>query len=76
METHLRNFVVIPYDHEIARSYGRIQAGLKRNGTQIGASDAWIAACAVRHDTPLVTHNHKHFRQVADLEVITKTVGQ
>ena len=30
LETTLRNFVVIPYDHEIARSYGRLVA--KRQG--------------------------------------------
>jgi predicted nucleic acid-binding protein len=74
LETQLRNFVVIPYDHEIARSYGRIQADLTRNGTQICVNDAWIAACAVRHATPLVTHNHKHFKHVADLDVITREV--
>ena len=72
LETQLRNFVVIPYDHEIARAYGRIQASLRKNGTLIGVNDAWIAACALRHATPLVTHNQKHFRRVADLEVITK----
>ena len=27
LETTLRNFVVIPYDHEIARCYGRLGAG-------------------------------------------------
>jgi len=72
LETQLRNFVVIPYDHEIARTYGKIQASLRKNGTMIGVNDTWIAACALRHGTPLVTHNHKHFVQVPDLEVITK----
>ena len=32
LETTLRNFVVIPYDHEIARCYGRLTAERKRNG--------------------------------------------
>jgi len=74
LETQLRNFVVIPYDHEIARAYGRIQASLRKNGIKIGVNDAWIAACALRHATPLVTHNHKHFEPVAGLEVISKQV--
>lgn len=57
LETTLRNFVVIPYDHEIARCYGRLMAGRKRSGKPISLHDAWIAACAVRHDVSLVTHN-------------------
>lgn len=54
LETALRNFVVIPYDHEIARCYGRLMAERRRNGKSITPKDAWIAACAVRHAFPLV----------------------
>ena len=32
LETNLRNFVVIPYDHEIARCYGRLVAERQRKG--------------------------------------------
>ncbi len=71
LETTLRNFVVIPYDHEIARCYGRLLAERKRNGKPIAPNDAWIAACAARHDVPLVTHNAKDFIGITDLEVIT-----
>ena len=70
LETTLRNFLVIPYDHDIARCYGRIVAG--RKGRPISCADAWIAACAVRHDIPLVTHNAKDFDVIADLHVITE----
>ena len=72
LETTLRNFAVIPYDHEIARCYGRLVAERKRSGRRIAPNDAWIAACAVRHGTPLVTHNDKDFRGISGLEVITK----
>jgi len=61
LETTLRNFLVIPYDHEIARAYGRIIADSERSGRRMGLGDAWIAACAVRHGLPLVTHNAKDF---------------
>jgi tRNA(fMet)-specific endonuclease VapC len=56
LETTLRNYMVIPYDHEISRCYGRLVAERKRNGKPIAPNDAWIAACAVRHSVPLVTH--------------------
>ena len=72
LETTLRNFVVIPYDHDIARCYGRIVAGRERKGHPISLSDAWIAACAVRHGVTLVTHNAKDFDAIADLHIITE----
>ncbi|MBM3300130.1 MAG: type II toxin-antitoxin system VapC family toxin [Deltaproteobacteria bacterium] len=55
LESTLRNFVVIPYDHEIARYYGVIVAQRERKGRPISFSDAWIAACALKHGVSLVT---------------------
>ena len=72
LETTLRNFVVIPYDHEIARFYGRLVAERKHNGKAIAPNDAWIAACAARHGVPLVTHNSKDFMGITALDVITE----
>lgn len=74
LESNLRNFVVIPYDDEIARCYGRLVAERQRNGMPIAPNDAWIAACAVRHATPLVTHNAKDFESITGLELITETI--
>lgn len=71
LEMRLRNFVVIPYDHEIARCYGRLMAERKRNGQPVAPNDAWIAACAVRHAVPPITHNAKDFEDITSLEVIT-----
>ena len=73
LETTLRNFVVIPYDDEISRCYGRLMAERKRNGQPIAPNDAWIAACAIRHAVPLVTHNKKDFTGITSLEIITET---
>ena len=72
LESILRNFVVIPYDFEIAKCYARIVAARERKGKPISFADAWIAACAVRHAVPLVTHNVRHFEEIDGLEVITK----
>ena len=38
----------------------------------IDPNDAWIAACALRHQVPLVSHNAKHFREIASLNLITE----
>jgi tRNA(fMet)-specific endonuclease VapC len=74
LETTLRNFLIIPYDHEIARTYARVLVVTEKLGRPISSNDAWIAACAVRHGVPLVTHNAKHFEFVSQLELITETV--
>lgn len=72
MEGVLKNYVVIPYDNEIAKYYGKIVAERQRNGKPISCSDAWIAACAVRHHVPIITHNVKDFESILDLKVITE----
>ena len=72
LETILRNFVTIPYDHEIARCYGRLVAERQRAGRPIAPNDAWIAACAVRHGVPLLTHNARDFECISGLDVITE----
>lgn len=72
LETTLRNYVVIPYDHEIARCYGWLVAYRELGGRQIASNDAWIAACAVRHNIPLITHNARHFRGIPSLDIITE----
>ena len=70
LETQLRNFIVIPYDHEIAKCYGRIVVERQKKGRRSEIHDAWIAACAVRHSIPLIT-NDRHFENITELKIIT-----
>jgi predicted nucleic acid-binding protein len=35
-------------------------------------ADCWIAATALRHGVPLLTHNHNHFAHVRDLITISE----
>jgi tRNA(fMet)-specific endonuclease VapC len=74
LEATLRRFVVIPYDAEIARHYGRALAERQRIGRPIETNDAWIAACASRHAIPLVTHNAGDFRDITSLDIISEQV--
>ena len=74
LDETLHNFVVIPYDYEIARCYGRVVNERRRLGRQISSNDAWIAACAVRHGTPLLTHNARDFENITGLELITESI--
>lgn len=72
LEATLRNLVVIPYDAEITRHYGRALAERQRIGRPIETNDAWIAACATQHQIPLVTHNSGDFRDIPSLELISE----
>lgn len=74
LETTLRNFVVVPYDHDVARCYGRLVTERETQGKPIQPNDAWIAACAVRHAVPLVTHNARDFEGITSLDIITEKV--
>ena len=75
LEAVLHNFVVIPYDHEIARCYGRLVAERQQSGKPIASNDAWIAACAVRHGVSLITHNAMDFQGITGLQTITENVS-
>lgn len=76
---HLRNIearvlpavTVLPYDVEIARVYGGLQAQLEEAGRGLADADLQIAATAVHHGLELVTGNLRHFRRVTGLRLCT-----
>ncbi len=68
LEEHLKNFVVLPYSNEIAR----VVVERERMGRPVNWPDAWIAATAVWHRTPLVTHDGD-FAGITGLQLITES---
>jgi predicted nucleic acid-binding protein len=70
LERHLQYLVVVPYDLEPCREYGRVKASLPP-GRAVSANDLWIATCAIRHSIPLLTHNRKHFDGIPRLKVLS-----
>ena len=44
----------------------RILGTLRRTGKEVGYSDPFIAACAIRRGLAVVTGNQRHFRFVID----------
>ena len=75
LEARLRAAVIIPYDIEVCKSYARLVALKTAEGSDrtIRDNDRWIAACALRHELPLVSHNRKHFEDIPDLTLISET---
>lgn len=69
LEQTLATYVVIPVDIELCRQWGMLRAQQRTIGQTIAPQDAWIAATALRHRIPLVTHNPSDFRPVPNLDV-------
>ena len=60
---------VLPYDDNIASTYGKIRAFLEREGIMIGPLDMLIGAHALSMKAILVTNNHREFERIPGLKV-------
>ncbi len=70
----LHHFEVLRYDDATAQIWARIRAERDRQGRPMAAQDAWVAACALRHSYPLVTHNAVDYVGVTGLTVVNEAV--
>ncbi len=68
-KVELARHLVLPYDDALAWGWARMMC---MKGRSMEAGDAWIAATALRHGLPLVTHNRKHFEGIPGLTVISE----
>jgi tRNA(fMet)-specific endonuclease VapC len=71
LEQYLSNHLIIPVDQPLCREWAQLRAARQSAGRVISPQDAWIAATALRHDLPLVTHNTKDFLEISNLQLIT-----
>lgn len=67
LEAFLLPLEIAPFDAESALAYGKIRAGLEKQGKPIGGMDMLIAAQAIAQDYTLITHNLKEFQWVSGL---------
>ncbi len=68
----LKDFIVIYSDRALCLKWAETMQSAKRNGRPIQTADAWIAATALLHDIPLVTHNYKDYAGIDGLKIITE----
>jgi predicted nucleic acid-binding protein len=76
LEKQLKNYVVLPYDYDVCLAWAHLRADCELDGFRVPDLDAWIAACALRHDCALATNNGSHFLQIKGLIVICPTIPQ
>ena len=65
LEQFISRFVVIPYEHELARMWARVMTHCRSRSRRLESGDAWIAATAVHRQIPLLTHD----RDLTNLEI-------
>lgn len=68
LQQHLAGYAVLAYDDAMSWEWARL---MSRKGRPISGADAWIAATALCYESPLVTHNARHFEDIAGLEVLS-----
>lgn len=66
----LRKVLVLPYDAEVVRAWGRLVAEMERRGRRVSENDGWIAACCLSRGLPLMTRNRAHFQHVPALRLV------
>ena len=70
LEQFLLPLVILDFNHEAARAYGRLRALLEAQGRVIGALDMLIAAHALSQSLPLATNNVREFSRISGLKVL------
>lgn len=65
----LANMEILDFDVDAADCYGKIRAGLEKNGTPIGPLDMMIAGHAQSLGYTVVTNNVKDFSRVSALKI-------
>jgi predicted nucleic acid-binding protein len=49
--------------------WAHIRAERTKAGLPIAAQDAWVAACAIRHNAALLTNNKADYASISDLQL-------
>ncbi|MGG6270437.1 type II toxin-antitoxin system VapC family toxin [Leptolyngbya sp. AN03gr2] len=71
LEQYLSNYLIIPTDQLLCEAWASVRVDRQNAGRPISPQDAWIAATAIRHNLPLVTHNARDFRAISNLQLLS-----
>jgi len=68
---HLAKYTVLPVSREICKKWAEVSWIARRKGRPIQTADAWIAACALHYQVPLITNNSSDYTMVDNLHLLT-----
>jgi tRNA(fMet)-specific endonuclease VapC len=69
----LLDFGVVHSDEGLCEIWAEIRYDAHKYGNPIDTADAWVAAVALLFDIPLVTNNRRHFENIKNLKIISKS---
>jgi tRNA(fMet)-specific endonuclease VapC len=71
-ELYLRRYVVQHSERALCLKWAEVKHVTNRRGAPIDTADAWVAATALLHGAPLVTHNAGDFAGVEGLTIVSE----
>jgi len=71
LRLYVERFVLLPYSRRLCTMWAEVTVAAQERGRRIECADAWVAATALRHDVPLVTHNRADYLGVSGLTLIS-----
>ena len=63
---------IVPLDDGICRIFARERRRLRAAGNIISDFDLLIGSTALRHNLTLLTNNHRHFRRMQGLNIVSE----
>lgn len=74
LEASIRTVIIIPYDLGVCRAWASLCDAKNPDGSSrtFENNDRWIAACAIHHKLPLISHNRSHFEGIPGLDLISE----
>jgi tRNA(fMet)-specific endonuclease VapC len=72
LRLYLERFVILPYRRRLCTIWAEVTVAVQSRGCRIECTDAWIAATALWHDVPLVTHNRGDYLGAPGLKLISQ----
>jgi len=71
LRLYLAKFVILPYTRKLCTVWAEVTVAAQLRGCRIECADVWIAATALLHSVPLITHNCNDYLGVPDLKLIS-----
>jgi predicted nucleic acid-binding protein len=62
--------LILPFTKPVAEKSAEIYHNLRLKNKMIEFRDIFIAATAIVHDLPVLTHNTKHFERIDGLDIV------
>lgn len=63
------NVQILPFDHDSAKTFGKIKARLEKKGIVCSEPDLRIASIAIKHKLTLISGNIRHFQVIHGLKL-------